>query len=270
MANLFVDHVHRWLALAETDADYPIHFIRAWIPFNAWYCNTYPEKKNVDRPIIDALKDDDNHFRVRIVALIQGNDEDAIYFKQSLTSLHSALERFYIPNIQKRISFTKLYFRQNPLTISTSSYRRHIIKAELIRVEESGSTRTKVTANVVHSHTRVTKYRYTPYKYDREHFIQDAQNANLNDNIYQRLYTCYDEINPRKKESIIMPNSRNALNINGVFFINDAELISKALIELLYNLRCILFHGEVQPNRDNLSVYEHAYQMLRILLKSLR
>ena len=60
MANNFVDHKERWLQIANGEFDYSIQFIKAWLPFNAWYCNSYPDHKNRDRPILEEIKKDNN------------------------------------------------------------------------------------------------------------------------------------------------------------------------------------------------------------------
>lgn len=52
MANNFIDQKSRWLEIANGDFEYPILFIRCWLPFNAWYCNTYPDLENQDSKII--------------------------------------------------------------------------------------------------------------------------------------------------------------------------------------------------------------------------
>lgn len=267
MANLFVDHRDRWLSLAESDSDYPILFIRTWIPFNAWYCNTYPGLNNKDRLILDALKSDNNLFRTRIIALLNGDDAEAINFKNSLAQLHYSLERYYVPSVEKRISFTSLYFRDNPNLTDFKRARKFDYKAEVMR----SGTNVTVKADIIETATGAYKYRYpnNPYKVD-QFLVHLNATANLTDE--QRVYikACFDNVDPKKKESLIQHSKRNALIIGDLLFINNTDLISKAVIELLYNLRCILFHGELPPSRDNLSIYEHAYILLRILIKSLR
>lgn len=273
MPNIFVENKDRWLALAESESEFPILFIRAWIPFNAWYCNTYPDKKNKDRPILDTMKSDSNLFRTRIIALLQGTDADALNFRNALAQLHYSLEKYYIPNAANRITFSNISFRLNPQTSFSKRYKGYDYKAEVVTViNPSGNSSLQVKADIIEVSTTNFKYRYPQRKYDRTHFIADINDPtkSLTQDMRNIIEGCFDNVNPQKEESVILANRRGAMMVDKIPFVNDADLISKAIIELLYKLRCILFHGEVQPSKDNLSVYEHAYYLLRILLKSLR
>lgn len=266
MANIFVDHKDRWLALAESDSDFAVQFIRAWIPFNAWYCNAYPHHDNRDAPILNEMKGDNNLFRTRIIALLSGSDAEALQFKSYLGQLHITLERFFMPSSDSRITFTELKYRLNPVRIYPSipnPVRRMNYKAEIM-------ANNHVQAMIVEVGTSATKFTYTHTKYDLQHFLAYGPYAGLSLERQSILLNCFKEVNPKKAENLITADRRNSIECASVYFINDPTLLSQAIIELLYRLRCILFHGEIQPSRDNLSVYEPAYYMLRLLLKSLK
>ncbi|MGD1922252.1 MAG: hypothetical protein ACFCAD_27165 [Pleurocapsa sp.] len=49
MASLYTENSEKWKALASID--YFIHFVKAWIPFNAWYKNYYPDLKTDPKAI---------------------------------------------------------------------------------------------------------------------------------------------------------------------------------------------------------------------------
>lgn len=265
MANLFVDHKDRWLSLAESESDFPVLFIRSWIPFNAWYCNTYPHHNNVDGLILTEMKGDNNLFRTRILALLNGTHADSSQFKAFLGQLHIALENNYIPDAANRITFTDLKFRTNPVTVFTppAAIRRLNYKAELL-------ANRSVQALIIEVGTSATKFTYTHTRHDLTHFLAYPAYNSLSNDKRAAILNCFKQINPKKKEKLITSDRRNAIDCGGIQFVNDANLLSQAIIELLYRLRCILFHGEIQPSKDNLSVYEPAYYILRILLKSLK
>ena len=63
--------------------------------------------------------------------------------------------------------------------------------------------------------------------------------------------------------------NKSLKTIKEILFTENTDHLSQAIIEILYNLRCILFHGEIQPNKDNLKIYKPAFYMLRLLIKSL-
>ena len=89
-----------------------------------------------------------------------------------------------------------------------------------------------------------------------------------------RILKCYGAIDPNKpvslvsnlktKSDFISLNSENKIN-----FINDPTTIAKGCIKVLYALRCMLFHSEIEPTNANKPVYEHSYYLLRLIIKDL-
>ena len=89
------------------------------------------------------------------------------------------------------------------------------------------------------------------------------------------------EINPKKPTDIVLPMRMrggselpplNSIEISKeakLYVVNDAVKVSQVLIEMLYILRCFIFHGELEPNKVYYGVYEHAYHILRILNEEL-
>lgn len=53
-------------------------------------------------------------------------------------------------------------------------------------------------------------------------------------------------------------------------FVNDADKISKAIVIILYMLRCCLAHGDISPDESANKVYKYAYEVLTTPLKKLR
>lgn len=265
MPNYFVDNKDRWMALAESESDFAVLFIRSWIPFNAWYCNNYPQHNKKDAPILKELKNDSNLFRTRLIALLSGSHVDSLNFRTMLGNLHRLLEDNYIPDPAKRVTFTNLHFRDNPMYLSKSDkpYKKLHYKVERF---VGGN----VNAIVVNSENSQIKFNYSHNKYDLEHFRVQVK-ADLTSSEQRRVIeTYFKEIDPKRSENLISGSKAGQIDCGGIYFINDPELLSQAVLELLYRLRCILFHGEIQPSKDNLSVYEPAYYMLRLLLKSLK
>lgn len=265
MANNFVGHVDKWLLLSETETDFAILFVRAWIPFNAWYCNHY--QRTQDRYCLDQIKSDNNQFRAKLVALLNGDYDEALIFKSHLNQLHRLLEQHPIPDATtSRVTFKNLWFRDNPVTVSPPITKRGLeYKAEYL-------TNRSVKALIVNKRTQpnTTVYTYTHTKYDLGHFNNDlAANVLVNEQ-KDHILNCFVKICPSKKESLLGQSRNRSIVAGNTLFIDDANLMSTAIIELLYNLRCKLFHGELQPSQNNLSVYEPCYYILRILLKSLK
>lgn len=83
-----ISHIGNWIDRAEPD--FYMMFIKAWIPFNAWYMtNFYDEPSGIvtDRAIINHIKSNDNTFVRRIKSLLRGNDSVSLEFKHALGKL---------------------------------------------------------------------------------------------------------------------------------------------------------------------------------------
>ena len=265
MPNYFTGHIDKWLLLSESETDFAILFVRSWIPFNAWYCNNYGSPN--DRVCMDKVKADGNQFRARMIALLKGSDNQSVRFKAYVGQIHELLEQHPIPDASadKRISFGSIYFRENP-TMSLPPQSKRNLEYKIERHSNGNVRAVVITKNRTPS---VTRYDYSHNKYDTDHLNSDLQSSALNAEQKDFLADCFAKINPKKKESLLC-DKRNGLCVGGVYFMNDCDLLSQDLVEVLYALRCKLFHGELQPSKDNLRVYEPAYQILRILLNSLR
>ena len=267
MANNFVDHKDRWLLIANGEFEYPILFIKSWLPFNAWYCNNYPQYHNKDRLILEEMKIDNNLFITRINALLQNNDEDSTIFQNNLVKLHNCLESYKVPNALQNISFKTLNYRTNPKTVFVKLYRKYNYKVEIITPIPPNNYRIRI--DILNAGgSNIFLYNHT--KYDKAHLLSYPSFIALSEQKRNIILEGFEAINPKLKESLILEKKNGSLlTISNVYFKNDTLLLSQAILEILYNIRCILFHGEIQPSKDNLKVYEPAFYMLKQLIKSL-
>jgi hypothetical protein len=102
--------------------------------------------------------------------------------------------------------------------------------------------------------------------------------------VQNEILNCYHQVNPLKPINLILPPQRkskknpqfkppaNSIIINSdknLYFINEPEKIAKSIIEILYNLRNALFHGEINPSPDVQKIYKEAYNVLYPLIKVL-
>ena len=267
MANNFIDFKGRWLQIANDDFEYSILFIKSWLPFNAWYCNSYPSLNNSDRKILTELKQDNNLFRTRIVSLLEGEDEESKYFRSNLVLLHNQLERCKVPSVEKSVSFKSLNFRENPNTIYTKTHRNNQFKVEFITPVAPQNYRIKIDV-LNRNNNSILAYQHT--KYNLTHFEASNDFQNLSETNQKIILDGFKSLSPKLKESLIVQRKNKSLKtVKEILFTENTDHLSQAIIEILYNLRCILFHGEIQPNKDNLKIYKPAFYMLRLLIKSL-
>ena len=91
----------------------------------------------------------------------------------------------------------------------------------------------------------------------------------------------FQELEPIKVESLLETNKSespiNYYECDSYVLRRDTTnsscysiYIVKALIEILYQLRNVLFHGELVPNKGAQNVYKEAYLILKMILEKIR
>ena len=75
----------------------------------------------------------------------------------------------------------------------------------------------------------------------------------------------------RRRGKYVEPQHSICIDTNkNLYFTDNLEDVSKSIIQILYELRCKLFHGEIEPSDTNLGVFEQAFYIQRVLIKALR
>jgi hypothetical protein len=59
------------------------------------------------------------------------------------------------------------------------------------------------------------------------------------------------------------------INLGSIYVVNDTELLYKATLELIYQIRCLLFHGELEPTEENHQIVKYAYLVMNSIMKNL-
>jgi hypothetical protein len=279
MPSLYTENSEKWKNLASID--YFTQFVKAWIPFNAWYKNYYPDLKT-DREAINEIKAHHNKFRNRLVSLLDNGDNDGVAFKSRIAELHLELERKHIFNKNERISFERIVIESNPKKQNNFSYQSVTYKVER---EISGRAKKEVQIEIV-DRNGGTRFCFTQVNgFDLDELTLNQDFKRLSQNQQNKLKTCYEEINPSKPISLLIQDwhlikdikedqdsisrSKKCIEMGNLLFINDTDQLCKGIIEILYKLRNVLFHGEIIPDGDTNKVYEPAYQILYTLIQAL-
>ncbi len=261
MPNVYMENAEKWRLLA--DVDYITQFIKAWIAFNAWYKNNYPELKT-DRKAIEEIKREPNRFKDRMETLINGSDNNSKIFKNEISNLHYQLERVIIRNNGKKISFENILIETNPK--NQERFTRNRITYEVIR---DPNNQKLITSKVIDSNGNEKLLIEQNNGYDLEELRSNPQYQRLTPPQKNNLESCYKEINPKKTITLIARADEPNIDIGLYHFIDDTDKICKGIIEVLYMMRNSLFHGEIIPNRETNKVYEPAYHILYKLVESL-
>jgi len=260
MSNLYTENSEKWQALSHVD--YFTQFVKAWIPFNAWYKNYYPQLET-DRDLIEEIKTNSNRFRDKLESLLSGNDNDSRLMKSHISKLHYQLERHYVNNKGKRITLEDIIIEQNP-----NNYEELVRSGLKFEVTRDANNFKLIELKITDRSNNEKLLINQTNGFDIEEIRRDNQFRSLSSTQRRNLEFCYEAVNPNKPISLIS-NEADSLEFGNYKFVNDVNKITKGIITILYLLRNSLFHGEIIPDKNTNDVYEPAYHILHQLVKEL-
>lgn len=277
-----ISHIGNWIDRAEPD--FYMMFIKAWIPFNAWYMTNYYDdavNRVTDRAIISHIMSNDNTFVRRIKSLLRGNDSISIEFKQALGRMEMELMAHAVPNEHDKLSFTNVCISRNTSHAYQLTKGRYQFKGQYNPLQPRTSLRCRLEILKASTGNNVALVELNNCLLSELEKNSDFVNLER-DEWKDLLRSCLNEISPNKKENLLatvkMKNGMlsipgGAIEINkehNLYLRGNVDDLSKAIVEILYELRCLLFHGEIDPTVANSKIYEYAYSILRTLIKELR
>lgn len=254
------DNIKQWLD--QSDVDFFTHFVKAWIPFNAWYRHTYDTLRN-ERDILDEVKSDGNRIRTRFMVKLDGGDPDSEEIRNHIATLHRRLSSDPVQDRnENRVSFENVCIGKNPQRIVSRSFYNWTYRVERQNSNNIVSTVTSSTNVVTCTITQTSGW-------DIDEFETHPDFMVLHINKRGPFRQCYDEAKPFKFTSLLASNPppTDAIMMDGYYFQNDKAAIFAGLIEILYCMRNLLFHGELVPDAQANRTYEPAYYLLRYLIR---
>ena len=251
-----------WIKAVDVDIDYFSAYIKAWIAFNSWYRSEYPNGS--DREIIEKIKNNDNRFKTYIHNYLNGTDSTSLLFQESIGKLHTSLNSAAITTqerggVRVQISFTEIAVN-NSSRIAENDYRQCHYKTQRIG--------DKIKTDVSHRTKSKVYFMFEQENYNIDELSLHAQFQILSDEQKQQCLANYRNICPYMTENILSSGD-DAKQLGEFKFVNDNYKISRGIVEVLYLLRCSLMHGELSPDGNAKVVYQHAYEILRMVLKKL-
>ena len=264
MPNTFLDARDRWLDLSEID--YLGQFVRAWLALNAWYRSAYAETQ--DRVIIDKIKAEANPIRSKIVPMLSNAANDGAELRATIGALHERLENYHIEvgkgADKKPITFRDVYLRPRAVTAQVESYSSW--QYEVRPGVQSGSIVCTVT-----DRRQMVKLSVSHQKFDLPTLEQDPQFVALSQNQQGMLRGLYGNMSPRLVADITSrrENGWKTFDIGAVQFECPPDDLYAAIVEVVYQMRCTLFHGELVPTKEATACYEPAYKIVRRMLTSI-
>jgi hypothetical protein len=276
-------HINNWIERAELD--FYTMFIKTWIPFNAWYMRDFYDEsinRTSDKSIIEFLNSNSNKYRDKIKSLLRGNDDISKEFITLLGKLHYELEAHPIPDYENRISFSTINLIKNNNKTHSQSLGQHTYFVEF--KDQLPKTQKRWFCEVQKKNNNQTLHRVELHEWSLDALNNDVDFIALPENeMRNQIRDSFLKINPKKPIIIIVPPKRrtngkytkpiNSIVIDEIkhlYFTDDYDLGSKVIVQLIYELRCKLFHGELDPTEANLGIYENAYRIQKILIKELK
>ncbi|MHC5205468.1 hypothetical protein [Pseudomonas chlororaphis] len=260
MPNTFVDNREAWLRLSEID--YLGQFVKVWLAFNAWYRSAYSETQ--DRKIINELKWNSNPIANALRPLLETQSEEAEQFRSDIGFLHHRLEHYEIQTgkdeAKQRISFRKIYLRDRPLRIETDSSYGYTFTVER---KANGGIDT-----IVVNKAGNTVLQQSQQKYDLPGLTATPSFSRLRQNQQNCLRALYEKSAPKETADLLSTIATTTIRCGSYSFSCSREELFAATVEVVYLMRCHLFHGELSPTRQASECYEPAYRIVRRFLSS--
>ena len=277
-----VTAIEKWVDKSEID--YMTYFIKTWIPFNAWYNRNYPSGS--DRQTIQEIKrDSSNNFNRAIADLLEDRvgAQEGGEFRGYIGSLHKHLEAlqiryFYRPNEEDTLSFIKCLKSTNSEYVITKSYGS--ITYYLKRLDSNTFGAVSEVKITIKNRAGRTTFNYSHNEYDVEHAKAEMASSSVNYNQIKQAISYLERLEPIKVKSALQSNlnsseSNHYYNCGTYLFVRNPDSTDQncqttaALIEVLYQLRNLLFHGQVDPTPEMQPVYQNAYLIMRMLIPKL-
>jgi hypothetical protein len=261
------ENLRRWQELAHID--WFSHFIKAWIPFNAWMTNAFGELR--DRELLDSVKGGSNAVANRIIPMLtwresqvrggaggwQDSTPQADEFRLHIDSLTRVLQVCVVEGKHGRVSFETVDV--GPNSTLDSSLRKW---GRDFRVRRNHPTRGEITIEM--SATASTSpFSHTQPEYNRRELEDLPTFQALKPDHRATILGIYDTVAPRRIMNLLLqPDAPDALRFGTYAFVNDPEKIFSGLVEVAYSLRNALFHGSITPNDQHNEIYEPAYHVV--------
>ncbi|MFT5602662.1 MAG: hypothetical protein ACI9N1_002921 [Flavobacteriales bacterium] len=259
MPNTFIDNREAWLRLSEID--YLGQFVKVWLAYNAWYRNAYSEHR--DRNIINELKWNSNPIGNVLRPLLQTQSEEAQQFRSDIGLLYHRLENYELrtgkEDKEQRITFHKVFLKDRLPVLETdrsSGYQYSVERRPNGHVE---------TIVLNRSNTQILLYNQQRYRLSE--LEADASYIGLTRNQQSCLRSLYERSGPREIADLLATQrSESSITCGSYHFFCEREELFAAVIEIIYLMRCHLFHGELAPTKQATECYEPAYRIVRKFL----
>ena len=261
MPNTFIENRDAWLRMSEID--YVGQFVKAWLAFNAWYRSAYTETQ--DRKIINEFKWQSNPVRNTLRPKLESTSDDAVQFRAEIGLLHQRLDNYEVFSSKgaekRRISFRRVFLRENPPKANQEDRHGFLFRAELLANKQA-------TASVTRKKNGVALVNIVSAPHDLAALKAASGFARLSPVQQSVLVRVYSEVTPYLMCDLTMHKEPDAppLPCGAYKFNCGKDALFAGVTEVLYEMRCTLFHGELAPTKEAIFCYEPAFRVVRRFL----
>lgn len=240
---------------AQTEIDYYAAFIKSWIAFNAWMNYKYGDINDTEKlkKLVESSTLKDAVCRI----IREQNKADTLLL--NIAKLHELLENKNLKNKDKQISLSHIKVSKSP--INKDEYIRgvrFIFKCE-------GNKNKCFVENKKGEKLLDFIDNITNYSKDK---LEEKLNENkLSETQKRYVRSFYEQLSPNEDVNLLA-SSEEYYEIGTFRFIKNEQYIFQALIETIYDIRCILFHGDLDPD-DHKDIYEQTYYIVKHFIEKI-
>ena len=255
-----------WIDAIELKVDYFSAFMKAWIAFNAWYeSGEISIPGRTDRDYIEHIANYTNRFKSYVINLLNADNSEGKTYRDSIANLHEALLNAPITTqeyigVRQSVSFSEIAVKNTNANKKKDYYAYHY---ECTR----SNGRIKTTVSTKASGRQCFSFEQGEHNIDE--LMAQADFKAMTQTQQETCIACYNELRPYIVESVLSTDG-NPLVMGAYSFVNDPNSISRAIVQILYLLRCCLAHGDISPDDSTNKVFRYAYEVLVIPLKKLK
>jgi hypothetical protein len=228
------------------DIDYYVYFTKAYFAFNAYLKAKNPGLTDLDK--IRAMKND-----ITVLRKFETLIKDGKHFRDDLIELRNSLNSTEIKNNNEIITFNRVKIGDHrTINIFNENHNRvsYFVKAIdndkfVCKVKDIQSP----SFTIEELETTLADMQITPTQKNKVRALINTHVESYNINLSQEIELL------KKFNDLIYPDQDKLM-----------ENLYKGFIEILYKLRNGLFHSEVEPNSDVMTVYKFTYFILRKIL----
>ena len=206
-----------------------------------------------------------------ILNLLRAEDSEGASYRDNVANLHEALQNAALMTqeyigARQAISFSSVASKNLNAAERFDYYKNHY---------ERTRTHGKIITSVKEKSTGVEIFHFEQDEYDKEALQQQSVYVSLTPTQQESCLRCYGKMTPYVIESVLskpedVGSPDRSKKIGAYSFVKDDVKISRAIVVVLYMLRCCLAHGDFSPDEASNNVYKYAYEVLCVPLKKLR